>query len=67
VRRNSTGIARNGAHRAHHEQPRYILASGAPQMILRAPVVNHTDAELILLEGIVGRQPPFVGQGYRPY
>jgi hypothetical protein len=52
---------------AHHEQPRYIMASGAPQMIMRAPVVNHTDAELILLEGIVGRQPPFVGQGYRPY
>jgi hypothetical protein len=52
---------------AHHEQPRYIMASGAPQMIMRAPVLNHTDAELILLEGIVGRQPPFVGQGYRPY
>jgi hypothetical protein len=52
---------------AHHEQPRYIMASGAPQMIMRAPVVNHTDAELILLEGITGRQPPFVGQGYRPY
>jgi hypothetical protein len=52
---------------AHHEQPRYIMASGAPQMIMRAPVLNHTDAELILLEGITGRQPPFVGQGYRPY
>jgi hypothetical protein len=52
---------------AHHEQPRYVMASGAPQMIMRAPVVNHSDAELILLEGIVGRQPPFVGMGYRPY
>lgn len=50
----------------HHDQPRYIMASGAPQMIMQAPVVNHTDAELILLESIVGRQPPFIGQGYKP-
>lgn len=50
----------------HHDQPRYILASGAPQMIMQAPVLNHTDAELILLESIVGRQPPFIGQGYKP-
>jgi len=51
----------------HHEQPRYIMATGAPQMIMRAPVLNHTDAELILLESLVGRQPPFIGQGLRPY
>jgi len=51
----------------HHEQPRYIMASGAPQMIMRAPVINHTDAELILLESLVGRQPPFIGGGFRPY
>jgi hypothetical protein len=51
----------------HHEQPRYIMAAGAPAMVTQAPVINHTDAELILLEGIVGRQPPFVGQGFRPY
>jgi hypothetical protein len=52
---------------AHHEQPRYVMARGAPQMIMSAPVINHTDAELILLESLVGRQPPFIGQGYRPY
>lgn len=52
---------------SHHEQPRYIMATGAPQMIMRAPVINHTDAELILLESLVGRQPPFIGQGFRPY
>jgi hypothetical protein len=51
----------------HHDQPRYIMAGGAPQMIMSAPVINHTDAELILLESLVGRQPPFIGQGYRPY
>jgi hypothetical protein len=59
--------ARETVRTRHHEQPRYIMASGAPQMIMEAPVINHTDAELILLEGIVGRQPPFVGQGFRPY
>ncbi len=50
----------------HHEQPRYIMASGAPQMLMGAPVINHTDAELILLESLVGRRPPFgTAQPYR--
>ncbi len=43
----------------HHEQPRYVLPRGAPQMMMKAPVVNHTDAELELLESLVGRTPPF--------
>ena len=51
----------------HHEAPRYVMGSGAPQMLMQAPVVNHTDAELILLESLVGRQPPFIGQGFIPY
>jgi hypothetical protein len=48
---------------SHHEQPRYIMARGAPQMLMEAPVINHTDAELILLESLVGRQPPFMDSG----
>ena len=49
----------------HHEQPRYIMASGAPQMLMQAPVVNHTDAELALLEALHGRKTPFAGRkGY---
>ena len=51
----------------HHDQPRYIMAKGAPQMVMRAPVVNHTDAELEMLEALVGRKPPFEGMGYKPY
>src|SRR3954467_3696943 len=51
----------------HHEQPRYVMSKGAPQMIMRAPVVNHTDAELDMLEALVGRKPPFTGKGYKPY
>lgn len=49
----------------HHEQPRYVMAKGAPQMIMRAPVVDHTDAELVLLESLVGRQVPFDQGSYR--
>jgi hypothetical protein len=47
----------------HHEQPRYIMAKGAPKMVEQAPVLNHTDAELTLLESLVGRKPPFAGKG----
>ena len=48
----------------HHDQPRYIYPKGMPRMIERAPVINHTDAELILLESLVGRKPPFDEQKY---
>lgn len=43
----------------HHEQPRFVLPKGAPQMMMKAPVFNHSDAELELLESLVGRRPPF--------
>ncbi len=44
----------------HHDKPRYIL-SGEPkgQRIRAAPFINHTDEELMILEAIVGRTPPF--------
>lgn len=49
----------------HHEQPRYILAGGAQQIMTKAPVINHSDAELAMLESLVGRGVPFkVGDGY---
>lgn len=51
----------------HHDQPRYIMAEGAPQMIMRAPVINHTDAELKLLESLVGRNVPFDPGLYKNY
>jgi hypothetical protein len=47
----------------HHDQPRYIYAKGMPRMMERAPVVNHSDAELIMLESLVGRRVPFMGTG----
>lgn len=42
-----------------HDQPRYIYGKGMPQMMAPAPVVNHTDAELQMLEALVGRKVPF--------
>jgi hypothetical protein len=49
----------------YHDQPRYVMAKGAPQMLMGAPVVNHTDAELVMLEALVGRTPPFGTVGLR--
>ena len=49
----------------HHDEPRYVHPRGMPRMIEKAPVVNHTDAELILLEDLVGRVVPFATSGYR--
>jgi hypothetical protein len=45
----------------HHDQPLYILAKSASgSSIRRAPFINHTDQELMLIETLVGRTPPFV-------
>lgn len=54
----------------HHEEPRYIYADSSmpvDKMMPKAPVINHSDVELTLLESLVGRQPPFAGKGYAPY
>jgi ferric-dicitrate binding protein FerR (iron transport regulator) len=48
----------------HHDQPRYIYAKGMPRRIEQAPVVNHTDAELTMLESLVGRKVPFSTSRY---
>ncbi|MEK6244121.1 MAG: hypothetical protein AABM33_06425 [Pseudomonadota bacterium] len=52
--------ARETVRTQHHEQPRYVMGTGAPQMLMGAPVINHTDVELVMLESLVGRRPPFV-------
>lgn len=38
------------------------MGMGAPQMLVGAPVINHTDVELGFLEGLVGRHPPFLDE-----
>lgn len=45
----------------HHDKPLYILRDAqAGKSILPAPFINHTDQELMLIETLVGRTPPFV-------
>ena len=44
----------------HHDQPRFIYSG--EKRIDPAPVINHSDQELILLERLVGRVPPFFKQ-----
>ena len=43
----------------HHDEPRFIYAKGMPRMLEKAPVFNHSDAELTMLESLVGRTTPF--------
>jgi len=48
----------------HHDAPRYILKDApAGQKIIPAPFKNHSDLELMLLEELVGRTPPFAVSG----
>lgn len=45
---------------AYHASPKYILAqNSAKTRIVSAPLINHTDLELMLIEELVGRKPPF--------
>lgn len=43
----------------YHDSPRYIYAPGAKKRIEPAPVLDHTDDELRLLEKLVNRHPRF--------
>jgi len=48
----------------HHDKPLYILANEQPgKNVRRAGFINHTDQELMLIETLVGRTPPFVFAG----
>jgi len=50
----------------YHENPRYITGGQSPR-IDKAPVLNHTDAELDMLEALVGRETPFDPLGSNRY
>ncbi|MEO5692128.1 MAG: hypothetical protein ABIQ72_03310 [Usitatibacter sp.] len=46
---------------SHHDRPLYILGNEqAGKNIRNGPFINHTDQELMLIETLVGRAPPFV-------
>lgn len=45
----------------HHDRPLYIANDAAQGKSIRnAPMINHTDQELALIEALVGRTTPFV-------
>jgi len=48
----------------HHDAPRYIRNTYEGAFIEEAPVRNHSDAELIMLESTVGREPPFANDPF---
>jgi len=47
----------------HHESPLLLTESGGIMDAQPGGFKNHTDAELIMLEALVGREPPFVKSG----
>ncbi len=50
----------------HHEQPLMLRDDGGVMRVEPGPFQNHSDDELILLESLVGRQPPFMKDGRYP-
>jgi hypothetical protein len=49
----------------HHDHPVYIHSDSSKPMMVDAAIINHSDAELELLENLVGRWPPFKTGSYR--
>ena len=52
------GMARDTYSTTHHESPRYLYNNRQERVMEAAGFINHTDAELIMLEALVGRTPP---------
>jgi hypothetical protein len=50
----------------HHEAPVWLNEGGGSMKIEPGPFLNHTDAELIVLESLVGRKPAFWNDSYDP-
>lgn len=50
----------------HHESPLYLLDDGTTLRAEPGPFLNHTDEELVMLESLVGREPPFMKSGAYP-
>ena len=50
----------------HHEQPLILREGGGIMAAEPGPFQNHSDDELIMLEALVGREPPFMKGGQYP-
>lgn len=60
------GMADKLVKTTHHEQPLVLRENGAVLSAEPGPFQNHSDAELIMLEALVGREPPFMKDGTYP-
>jgi hypothetical protein len=47
----------------HHDNPVWLDERGTSMTVEKGPFLNHRDEELILLEKLTGREPPFVKLG----
>ena len=45
--------AREVVRTKRHEHPRYLMAKSSPEMLMQAPVLNHSDEELRMLEKLL--------------
>jgi hypothetical protein len=59
----SAGMSTQNIRTAHHEQPMWLDETSGTMRMEKADFGNHADAELILLEKLTGREPPFVAMG----
>lgn len=50
----------------YHDRPFWISSQPGEPVLRSAPVLNHRDSELISLEWLVGRRPPFMTTSYTP-
>jgi hypothetical protein len=50
----------------HHESPLLLREDGGGMKAEPGPFQNHSDAELVMLEALVGREPPFMKGGKYP-
>jgi hypothetical protein len=60
------GMAPRDVKTTHHEEPLLVNEVGGTVGIVPGPFRNHTDAELVMLESLVGREPPFMKSGQYP-
>lgn len=51
----------------YHDSPFFIGTETSAPLLKAAPVINHRDYELTMLEALVGRQPPFAGKESSSY
>lgn len=51
----------------YHDSPFFVGTNRTEPLFHSAPVINHHDYELTLLEALVGRQPPFAGKTSHRY